>query len=72
MASTTSKPRANLTLHPALQRKVKEMAEQRETTTADLLRTAVKIGLMVLELENRPDAELIIRENGAETKVRIV
>ncbi|HSU14935.1 hypothetical protein [Longimicrobium sp.] len=72
MASTTSKPRHNLTLQPALQRKLKEIAAKQGTSTADLLRTCVKIGLMVLEVENTPGAELIIRENGAERKILIV
>ena len=72
MASIASKPRHNLTLHPLLQRKLKDLAERQGTTTTDLLRTCVKIGLMVIELLENPDAELIIREHGAERKVLIV
>jgi hypothetical protein len=72
MSLTTSKPRHNLTLQPEFQRKLKEMADLQDTSTADLLRKCVKIGLMVLEVENTPGVELIIRENGAERKILIV
>ena len=51
---------------------VQQRADQRGTTVVDLLRRFIRLGLLVLQLEDTPDATLIIREGGTDRLVPII
>jgi hypothetical protein len=44
-------------------------ANRRGKTVVDLLRKFIKLGLIVLRVEDNPNAEFIIREGDKETRV---
>ena len=64
--------RHNLVLPAELHRKLQVVAERQGTSVTELIKTCLKIGLLALEVENTPGAELMIRENGAERRILIV
>ena len=73
MAKTAQPPkRHNLVLPPDLHRKLQEVADRQGTTVTELIKKCLKIGLIALEVENTPGAELLIREHGAERTILIV
>jgi molybdopterin-guanine dinucleotide biosynthesis protein A len=64
--------RYTLVLPTSLLDDVRQFAEQRQTTVIDVLRRAIKIGLIVARLEEKADAAVIIREGDKEQRVLFV
>jgi hypothetical protein len=51
---------------------VEKAAQARNTTVVDLLRRFIKIGLLVINLDESPDSALIIREGNTERQVMLI
>ncbi len=66
---TTGLKRYNLTLPDELFKELQQVADKRHTTVVDLLRRFIKLGLIATNLEDTPDAALIIREGDTEREV---
>lgn len=66
------KVRRNLLLPNELFRRLSAMAERQETSTPDLIKTALKVGLMVLEALQTPGTELVIRDERGERTIEVV
>jgi Ribbon-helix-helix protein, copG family len=71
-AAGTGTVRRNLVLPKELLRKLSEMAERHGTSTADLMKSALKAGLVVLEALQTPGTEVLIRDSRGEQTVKIV
>lgn len=63
--------RHNLSLPVELHRRLQEAADRYGTSVTDLIKQCLKIGLLALEVDNTPGAELLIRENGIERQILI-
>jgi hypothetical protein len=61
--------RYNLVLPEELYKAVAEAAEERQTTVVELLRKFVKLGLLALQAEAKPDSALLFREGNKETEI---
>jgi hypothetical protein len=59
--------RYNLVIPAPLFNEVQHMAEKEHTTMLELFKRCIKIGLVILRLS--PGAEVIIRQDGGETKL---
>lgn len=64
--------RYQLVLPNALYARVQEAAEERDVTVVQLLRSFIKIGLMVVEAEKGRDSALILRTNDKEKELVLV
>lgn len=64
--------RYNLALPKALFDEVQRIADARQTTVVDLLRRFIRLGLLAIYLEDKPDAALIIREGDSEREVLLL
>jgi hypothetical protein len=62
--------RYNLVLSTEVYDEIKRVADSRDTTVRDILRRFVKLGLLAIDIEDDPDAHLLIRD--AETETLIV
>jgi ATP-dependent Clp protease ATP-binding subunit ClpA len=51
---------------------VERLAERQQTTVVELLRRFTRLGLLAAELQERPDAALIIREGGTERQLLLL
>ena len=61
--------RYNLVLPEALFDEIKQIADRQQTTVVEIIRRFMKLGLLATQIEEAPESELIIRENGAEQKI---
>jgi hypothetical protein len=61
-AETGTKRRYHLELPADLYEQLRQVAANKEVTVAVLLRQFIKLGLVVSQLEHKPDAALLIRE----------
>jgi hypothetical protein len=59
----------NLVLPKDLFHEVQKLAKARHTTVIEMFRKFIKLGLIVIQLEDSPDASLIIREGDTERQV---
>jgi hypothetical protein len=64
--------RYQLVLPQSLYDRVHAAAEEREVTVVQLLRAFIKLGLVVLEAENDPHGELILRTEHGEKQLVLV
>ncbi len=64
--------RYNLVLPEDLFNEVQRLADTQHTTVVELLRRFVKLGLLAIQLQNSPDAALIIREGEREREILLV
>jgi hypothetical protein len=64
--------RYNLVLPETLFREVQELADQRQTSVVTLLRSFIRLGLLVARAEESPDTMLIIREGEKERQVLLL
>ncbi len=72
MATTMTKKRANIVLPPELYDALKVAADERHTTVNGLLRSFIKLGLLVIEYEKSSDAALIIKEGEREREIMLL
>ena len=68
----TEKVRRNLVLPQELFRKLSEMAERHGTSTTDLMKSALKPGLVLLEALQTPGTEVLIRDSRGERTIKVV
>ncbi len=61
--------RYNLALPEELFNEVQRVADEKQTTVVELLRKFIKLGLLAVTVENKPDAELVIREGERERQL---
>jgi hypothetical protein len=61
--------RYNLVLPEELYKAVAEAADERQTTVVELMRKFVKLGLLAIQAEEKPDSALLFREGNTETKI---
>ena len=60
--SVNSLKRYSLVLPEDLFNEVERLADERQDTVIELLRRFIKLGLLVVQIENSPDKTLLIRE----------
>lgn len=61
--------RYNLSFPIELYNEIKEVADRKQIAVIDLLRRFIKIGLVLIKIEDNPDAALIIREGNKEKEI---
>jgi ATP-dependent Clp protease ATP-binding subunit ClpC len=61
--------RYSLVLPDGLFEEVERLAERQHTSVVELLRRFTRLGLLAMELQDRPDAALIIREGATERQL---
>ena len=61
--------RYSLSLPRELQVQIEAVAEKNHTTVVDVLRRFVKLGLLAVQIEETPGAELLIREGEIERRL---
>lgn len=59
----------NLAMPQELFDKLQETADKQHTTVVELLRKFIKLGLLIIELDGRPDSAFLIREGDKEREV---
>jgi hypothetical protein len=62
--------RFNVVLPAELLNQLQEVAHENHTTTLDLIKRFVKLGLLVVRAEKDPDLEFLIRERGVTERVK--
>jgi hypothetical protein len=62
----------NLALPQTLFDELQEAADKRHTTVVELLRRFIKLGLIAIQIDETPDAALIIREGDKEREILIL
>lgn len=65
----TDLKRYNVVLPQVLYDELKSAADRRHVTVIELLRQFIKLGLVVIDIENKQDAELVIREGDKERRI---
>jgi len=61
--------RYNLVLPKELFDEVQKLAESRHTTVVEMLRKFIKLGLLAIQIEETPDATLLVREGDTEREI---
>jgi ATP-dependent Clp protease ATP-binding subunit ClpA len=64
--------RYSLVLPDELFAEVERLAERQQTTVVELLRRFTRLGLLATQLQERPDAALLIREGGTERQILLL
>ena len=64
--------RDSLVLPDELFAEVERLAERQQTTVVELLRRFTRLGLLATQLQERPDAALLIREGGTERQILLL
>lgn len=62
----------NLALPQELFDELQEVADKRHTTVVELLRRFIKLGLIASQIDETPDAAIIIREGDKEREILIL
>jgi predicted DNA-binding protein len=63
--------RYSLILPDAIYKQLDDIADEKGTTMAELIRRFVALGLMAMKMENDPDSELLLR-TGEKTRAIIL
>lgn len=64
--------RYNLVLTDELFGELERVARKRHTSVVEVLRRYIKLGLMVEEIDEKPDAALVIREGNNERQIVLI
>jgi len=64
--------RYNVVLPAELLDQLQEVADEYHTSTLDLIKRFIRLGLLAVRAEKTPDLEFFIREGGVEKRVLIV
>ncbi len=64
--------RYNLVLPEELFAELERTARKRHTSVVEVLRRYIKLGLLVEQIEERPGAELLIREGERERQIVLI
>jgi hypothetical protein len=68
-ASNTRLKRYNLVLPEKLYDEMYAVASSHHTTVLELMRKFIKLGLLAMELQEKPDASLIIKDGNIEREI---
>ncbi len=63
--------RYNLALPKELFDELKKVADEKGMTVVEILRKFIKLGLLILEVQDKPGSALIIREGDTERQILI-
>lgn len=63
--------RYNLALPKELFDELKKAADEKGMTVVEILRKFIKLGLLILEIQDKPGSALIIREGDTERQILI-
>lgn len=66
-----AKQRYNLVVPPELNADVQRVAQDHNIPVPDLIRLFIKLGLIANDVWQKPNAALIIRENGEEREIEL-
>jgi len=73
MASgTNGTKRYTLVLPNSVFEQVQQLANAKQTTIVELLRKFIKLGLVAYEVQEKPDAALILREGNTEKEILLL
>lgn len=61
--------RYNLVLAEEMYAELEKVAHKRHTSVVEILRRYIKLGLLVEQIDERPGAELLIREGARERQI---
>ncbi|MFM8321315.1 MAG: ribbon-helix-helix protein, CopG family [Chloroflexota bacterium] len=61
--------RYNLVVTEEMYAQLEQVARKRHTSVVEILRRYIKLGLIVEEIDERPGAELLIREGARERQI---
>ncbi len=61
--------RYNLVLAEEMYAELEKVAHKRHTSVVEILRRYIKLGLLVEQIDERPGAELLIREGSRERQI---
>lgn len=61
--------RYNLVLPEEMYAELERVAQKRHTSMVEILRRYIKLGLLVEQIDERPGAELLIREGARERQI---
>lgn len=64
--------RYTLVIPQGMYDEVEQIAEQRHATVIDLLRKFIKLGILAVNLEDDPNAALVIREGDTEKEIMML
>ncbi len=64
--------RYSLVMPEELFAEVERLAQRQNTTVVDLLRRFTRLGLLAMQIQERPDAALLIREGGVERQLLLL
>jgi hypothetical protein len=64
--------RYSLVLPSDLFEEVEQLAARQRTSVVELLRRFTRLGLVATQIQDRPGAALLIRENGAEREIMLL
>ncbi len=71
-SSSNGLKRYNLVLPQDLFDEVQTVAERRHTTVVDMIRRFIKLGLIAVQVEETPDAVLLIRKDDIEQQIILI
>ena len=61
--------RYNLALPEDLYAELQVLAEREHTTILDLIRRSIKLGLLAIDIQNDPNAKIVIHEGGQQREL---
>ncbi len=64
--------RYNLVLPEEMYTELEKVARKRHTSVVEMLRRFIKLGLLVDQIDDRPEAELLIREGSRERQIVLI
>jgi hypothetical protein len=64
--------RYNLVLPEEMYTELEKVAHKRHTSVVEMLRRFIKLGLLVDQIDDRPEAELVIREGSRERQIVLI
>lgn len=63
------KKRFNLVLPNELVKRVQKIADDEHVSVVEILRRFIKIGLLAVEIQNNPNASLVIKDDEGEKEI---
>ena len=61
--------RYNLSIPDELMEKLKDIADEHNTTVVEVIRKSIKLGLVAFAIESKPDSALILKEGDRERQI---
>lgn len=71
-ASNSEPKRYNIIIPAEIAQTLEEIADSRDMKVVELIRSFIRLGLLAVQLQEAPDAALIIREGNRERQVFLI